>query len=103
MPSPLQSTTTQVEGRFTEFLTWRLPFSLDGRDFYQRRGTLYVETVAGSQEYETFKPCYSTAHDSDAFKRAEQLDIISNVTGEEAQRHSARGKFQGLRDECLEM
>ena len=89
---------SSVTASYTEWLTWQLPFSMTGKDYYTQRGTLYVEVEPGSGKYTCFKPVHSTAHDADGFKRAETVleDTPSKTLG-----LSQEGQFEGVYDACV--
>tara|TARA_B110001450_G_scaffold201331_1_gene190416 strand:- start:559 stop:876 length:318 start_codon:yes stop_codon:yes gene_type:complete len=94
---------TEIEAQFKERLTWNIPFDIGCREYYQRRGTLYLETQPGSETFESYKPMHSSVHDGDGFKTS--IELSHSMT--EAMRHdetlfSLKGHFTGVYDVCLE-
>ena len=93
------TTVTEIEARFEESLMWRIPFDIGSRDYYQRRGTLYIEIQPGSGTYESYKPIHSSVHDGDAFKTS--IELSHSVTEARHDETSIKGQFTGIYDVCL--
>ena len=92
--------TSAITASYTNWLTWQLDFSLRGKEYYARRGTLYVEMEPGSDIYKAFKPVYSTAHDTDGFKRPEAILEDQPV---KSMGFSEEGLFAGVYDACIKI
>ena len=84
---------------FHVWLTWKLPFPLAERDYYQRRGTLYVETQPGCGTYQAYKPVHCTAHGSDGFKHEQEIMQQDPLGG--CDLISQEGVFGGVHDPCV--
>ena len=95
---------TEVEARFEECLTWKIPFDIGNRDYYQRRGTLYIEIQPGSETYESYKPINSSVHDGDAFKTSINLShVVTEARHDCHKTTSLKGQFTGVYDTCLSL
>ena len=84
-----------ITAMFTEWLRWDLPEPIGKREYYQRRGTLYVETEPGSDQFIEYKPSFCSVCDSGAFKRADSIYVDTTVSNDD-RTPSAPGVFRGV-------